>query len=259
MVALVLLALLLPRAVAMAQSDTCQGALVIVEGGQPSPFVLPNNEGGTLRVEPDAVLLISAEDIPPDASVRWSVAGFGTDIATVTRDLSAGDVRVELADFSSHVRGLFKINSTLIAGAKEVCSVSFRVRVEGFGGTVATVATAVSAVGGVGSLASAPFTASGMNAKLSAKVKLQRRRPRGWRRVVPLPAWKRTIISTVVGAFTGLGAAVLLQQTGVTPLSLASGIWGLITGGGVTFGVSYSLGALWTYIKPPQEPQDAAS
>ena len=86
----------------------------------------------------------------------------------------------------------------------------------------------------MGSLASGPFAASGMNAKLTLKAKLQRRRPRGWRRFLPVPAWKRTITGTIVGAITGLCVAVLLQQGGVTPLSIATAVWGLIVGGGLT-------------------------
>ena len=249
-----LLVVFLPRAMAWAQGEHCDGARVVVDGGQPSPFILPDHEGATLRIQPDAVLLIRAENVPADPSVRWSVAGLGADIAAVSRDMSSGAVQVDVADFSAHVRGLFKIKGTLLTGETEVCTVALRLQVEGFGGTAGMASAAASAVEVLGSLASAPFAASGTNAKLTLKVKLQRRRPRGWRRFLPVPAWKRTITGTVVGAFTGLCVTVLLQQAGVTPLSLATAIWGLIVGGGVTLGAGYSLGALWTYVRSPVEP-----
>ena len=56
-----------------------------------------------------------------------------------------------------------------------------------------------------------------------------------------------------MGAFTGLAAAILLQQSGVALLSLATAAWGAVVGGGVTFGVGYSWGALLTYLRPPIE------
>ena len=56
---------------------------VVVEGGEPTPFVLPDHGGAIVRVQPDVVLLITAEEVPVDPSVRWSVAGLGADIAAV--------------------------------------------------------------------------------------------------------------------------------------------------------------------------------
>jgi hypothetical protein len=125
-----------------------------------------------------------------------------------------------------------------------------------FGGPVATAAVATTAVAGAGALASVPLSSNGMNAKLKAKVQLQRRRPRGWRRFLPVPAWKRTVISTLVGAVTGLAIAVVLQQAGRAPLSIATAISGLVAGGGLTFGVGYSLGVLRTFLRPPEEPEE---
>lgn len=97
-----------------------------------------------------------------------------------------------------------------------------------------------------------------LNAKLKLKVKLQRRRPRGWRRFVPVPAWKRTIVSTLIGAITGLALVAVLQQTGTTPMSMAAAVWGLVAGGGITFGVGYSLGMVRTLLRPPEVPKDEA-
>jgi hypothetical protein len=86
---------------------------------------------------------------------------------------------------------------------------------------------------------------------MDAKVQVARRRAQGWRKLVPIPAWKRSIFSTIVGALTGLGIAVVMQQAGIEPLSLASAVWGVIAGGGVSFGVGYSLGVIKTVMKSP--------
>ena len=51
----------------------------------------------------------------------------------------------------------------------------------------------------------------------------------------------------------GIIVASCMQQSGINPLSLASAVWGLVVGGGVSFGVGYSLGVLKTYLKPPLE------
>lgn len=68
-----------------------------------------------------------------------------------------------------------------------------------------------------------------------------------------MPAWKRSLISTSLGAIAGLGLAVIAQQTGISPLTLASAVWGLILGGGLSFGVGYSLGVVKTYLKSTVE------
>ncbi len=116
--------------------------------------------------------------------------------------------------------------------------------ITGFSGTTAIVASGVAAVAGVGALASALLAANGLSAKLDAKVQVARRSPRGLRRILPVPAWKRSIFSTFVGALTGLGLAVVTQQAGTNPLSLASAVWGLALGGGVSFGVGYFIGVI---------------
>ena len=74
---------------------------------------------------------------------------------------------------------------------------------------------------------------------------------------MPMPAWKRTVISTLIGAITGLATAVVLQQAGQAPLSLTTAISGLVAGGGLTFGVGYSLGVLRTFLRPAEEPEEA--
>ena len=168
-------------------------------------------------------------------------------------DLSSGVTTINVADFSSHARGVYVVEATLFSGPIELCAIPFELSISGFSGTTAFAATGVSVVAGVGALASAPLAANGLSAKLDAKVKVARRRPHGLLRWLPTPAWKRSIFSTLVGAVTGLGLAVVMQQAGITPLSLASAVWGLILGGGVSFGVGYSIGVVKTFLSPPQE------
>ncbi len=231
----------------------CGGPQIIIEGGQPSSFTLPSQADETLEIEPGAVLTIRGIDLPAGVSLRWGVQGLGTELAGKDLRFSSGVTTVNVADFSSYARGIYEVEGTLRSGSVELCTIPFKVNITGFGGTAAFAATGVSAVAGVGALASAPLAANGLSAKLDAKVQVARRRPRGWRRWVPVPAWKRSIFSTLIGAVTGLGLAVLMQQAGINPLSLASAVWGLILGGGVSFGVGYSLGVLKTFLKPPVE------
>lgn len=250
---------LLPRAVragAPAQIPSCEGARVFIEGGQPSPFILPDFVGRKLRVDPSAVLEIRAENIPLGAHLNWGLRGFGTKLANKDLEIGSGVARVRIEDISTHVRGIFQIDGTVLSEFGELCSVPFEIEISGFSGTTALAATGVSAAAGLVALASAPLSASGINAKVNLKVQIQRRRPRGLRRWLPVPAWKRTMFSTTTGVITGLGIAVLLQQSGFAPLSIATALKGAIIGGGVTFGVGYSLGVLRTFIKPPLPPSD---
>jgi len=248
------------RAGAPAQIPSCGGARVFIQGGQPSPFILPDFAGRKLRVDPSAVLEIRAENILPGARLKWGLRGFGTKLASKTLDIGSGVAQVRIEDVSAHARGIFEVDGTLLSGFGELCSVPFEIDISGFGGTTALAATGVSAVAGLGALVSAPLSANGINAKVKLKVQVQRRRTRGLRRWLPVPAWKRTMFSTITGVITGLGVAVLLQQSGFAPLSLANALKGAIIGGGVTFGVGYSFGVLWTFIRPPlPQPEEQAS
>ncbi|MFQ5933853.1 MAG: hypothetical protein ACE5KI_04360 [Dehalococcoidia bacterium] len=231
----------------------CGDFKIIVTGGEPDPFELPRNAGKTLEADPDAALVISRKELPENPRIRLDITGVGFGL---TKDIvlsGVDDYRENIGEYSKHTRGLFDVRGTLLSGDEEICTIPFRIRIKGFGGTAATASAVATAVAGVGALASAPLTASSTNVKIKLKAQLERRRPRGWRRWFPAPAWKRTIVSTLIGAFTGLCTTVLLQQGGVFSLALATAIWGTITGGGVTFGVGYSLGVLWTYFRPPRE------
>ena len=249
-----------------AQGDACAGASYLIEGGDPSRFGLPSDAGSTLRVESDAVLRIgatAAASPPAHRQVRLSVSGLGFDLEGVTIDLGSGAalnrVSLEVGEvLPSFARGLYRLDAILIDDGTERCTVSFDIRVGEFGGPVATAAAATTAVAGAGVLLSVPLTSNGMNARLKLKVQLQRRRPTGWRRILPVPAWKRTIISTLIGAITGLATALVLQQAGQAPLSITTAITGLVAGGGLTFGMGYSLGVLRTFLRPPEVPEEQA-
>jgi len=195
--------------------------------------------------------------------VRFRIAGLGFNIEAVTWDVGAAPgsdtIAAPISDFlPSFARGLYQIEGTRIDDGIESCTVAFNVRLGGFDGPVATAAAAAALAAGIGALASIPLASNGMNAKLKLKVQLERRRPRGWRRFLPIPSWKRTMFSMFIGAITGLALAVVLQQAGITPLSLTAAIWGLVTGGGVTFGLGYSLGAIRTFLRSPEIPEDVA-
>ena len=164
---------------------------------------------------------------------------------------TSGVTAVNVADFHSRPGAIYGIKVTLFSGPIELCALPFRVNISGFGGTTAYAVTGVSALAGAGALASASMAANGLNAKLDTKVQVARRRPRGWRRRVPVTDWKRSIISTLPGAVTGMGLAVLMQQSGISPLSLGNAVWGLILGGGISFGVGYSLGVVKTLLQSP--------
>lgn len=124
---------------------------------------------------------------------------------------------------------------------------------EGDGGTVATATRAGSVATGATVLATSAYAASGINANVKLSVQVKRRRRRGWRRFFPVPAWKRMIFSTLLGTIFGLCISIFFQQNGLYELSVESIVWSLVAGGGVTFGVGYFFGAIWTFVKPPKE------
>lgn len=245
-----LAAALVPLA-AHAKVPDCGEARVVLEGGTPSPFVLPQMAGQTLEVDPEQPVTLRGENVPPGAQLRLSVAGLGGR-AGVTRGVSGGVTQVRIADYVPLKGGLYALDGTLLASGREVCTVRFSAKLGEFGGPVAVGSAAASAVAGAAALGSAASAASGVTVNLKARVALQRRRPTGIRRWLPAPNVKRTIISMFTGALTGVCITVLLQQGGITPLSVAAAVKGAITGGAVTLGVGYSIGAIITYLRPPK-------
>ena len=236
----------------------CQGASITILGAEPSPFVLPRDVGQTMKVEPDSVLLIALAEgettafRDPEITVR--VVASGIEIRSITKALGTGDDRdpipVNLKEqLPSEMKGLYEVEGILKDEGEDICAVDFLLQVGEF--CVATsVATGVASVSGIAALAS---VAPAMNMNMQVMTTLQRRRPRGWRRYVPVPDWKWTAITTVLGAVAGLATMLIFQQTGVRPLSVANAIQGMLAGGGLTFGIAY-IGALVTYMMSPSQP-----
>ncbi|MSQ12690.1 MAG: hypothetical protein EXR47_00820 [Dehalococcoidia bacterium] len=166
--------------------------------------------------------------------------------------MSSGASQVRIADYLPLKSGPSALDGTLLASGAEVCTVRFSAKLGEFGGPVAVGSAAVSAVACAMALGSAAAAASGVTITMKAKVALQRRRPTGIRRWLPTPNVKRTIISMFTGALTGVCITVLLQQGGITPLSVAAAMRGAITGGVVTIGIGYSIGAAITYLRSPK-------
>ncbi len=239
-----------------AQAGACGPTRVLVEGGSPSPFILPAADGETLVVEPDAVLRVRVEDPPDNARLKWSGGRLFGDIGSATRDIGTTPIEIDVDSFSSYVRGLFEIEGTLLSGSREVCSVSFELQIEGFAGVTAIASAGATGAAGLVSIAGVPGAANATAAKANANVQIRRRRRQGWRRWLPVPAWRRTIFGFFTGAITGIGGTIIMQQAAINPLSVVSAIWGAVIGGGVVVGLGYSLGAVRTYMQPPDETVD---
>ncbi|MBM3945020.1 MAG: hypothetical protein FJ317_05945 [SAR202 cluster bacterium] len=237
---------------AHAQTPECGNVMLIIEGGEPSPFALPDQEGQKLVIQPETVLTITGQNVPSGTALRLGAAGLGFDLSREVGNLSSGTVQVNMAEYTQYLRGLFAIEGTLVAGGEVICKSVVKLQIAEFGGTVATTASAASAAAGVGAVGSAAYAASGINANVKLKAQIHRRRPKGWRRWIPVPAWKRMIFGTIIGTALGLCVSVVLQQGGFYELSLENVVRSMITGGVVTFGLGYSIGALWTYLRPPK-------
>ena len=231
----------------------CGGPEIIIEGGQPPAFTLPAQSDETLEVDPQAVLTIRGIAMPADASLHWGVQGLGTELAGKDLQFTSGVTTINVADFSTHARGIFEIEGTLFSGPIELCTIPFKLNISGFGGTTALVATGVSVVAAAGALASAPLASTARTAQLTDNSQDAWPGPGGCSASEHQGGNPSSIFSTLVGAVTGLGLAVLMQQAGINPLTLASAVWGLALGGGVSFGVGYSLGVVKTLLKPPVE------
>ena len=244
---------------ASAADADCNDASMVIQGADPSPFVLPRDQGQTMKVEPDSVLLLNLvageattlQD--PVIGIRLLVSGI--ELATVTEALGTGDdpdpVYVNLKEqLPPGMTGLYEVEGVLIDEGEDICAVDFLLQVGGFcvATSVTTVAMSVSGAGALASVVPAM--------KLMLLPTMQRRRPTGWRRYILVPDLKWTLITTVVGAIAGLVTTTLLfQQTGVQPVSFMNALWGILSGGGLTFSVAY-IGALATYFMSPEAPRE---
>ena len=201
----------------------------------------------------DSALDITVENPPPDPSIHWSVFVLGRRLGRPPVDVGPGLTKVDLADLPFDASGRYEVEGTLRTGSVDVCTLAFSVRLGGFGGPLAVAAAAATMAAGAGAAGSTFVAARSTRIKLSLELEAKRRRPRGVRRFLPVLAWKPTIASTLTGALTGFFSAALVQQGGLAPLSVPTAVYGIVVGGGVTFGVSY-LSALRTFLQPPTEP-----
>ena len=128
----------------------CGGPQIIIEGGNPSPFSLPNQGDETLEIAPEAILTIRGINLPADAALHWRVRGLGAELAGKFVDISSGVTTINVADFSSHARRVYLVEGILFSGPIELCSISFEADITGFSGTTAIAASGVAAVAGVG-------------------------------------------------------------------------------------------------------------
>ena len=246
-----------PASAQSAQEVNCNGASMAIQGGEPSPFIIPRDQGQTLTVEPDSILLINLGIGPttalqaPEIAVR--VLASGIEVYSITQALGTGrdlePITLNLKDqLPAGMKGLYEVQGVFRDKGVDVCAVDFLLQVGEFcvaSAAGAAVATATS----LGALAS-----SVPAMRMMILPTIQRRQSRGWRRYVPVPDVKWTIINTLLGAIAGLISTTLLfQQTGVSPLSIVNGLWGMLAGGGLTFGVAY-MGAIATYITSPMAP-----
>jgi hypothetical protein len=93
--------------------------------------------------------------------------------------------------------------------------------------------------------------AGSVRAEVRVKVSVQRRRKRGWRRYVPIPSWKRTIVGSLMGTFTGIAITIALQQGGFEALTSFTLIRNVVAGalGSVSMGVAW--GSVLSFIRKP--------
>lgn len=104
-IALLLVPVLGAARPALAQEGACGYARVIIEGGDPSPFILPDHAGATLRVDPQTVLSIRAEGVPPGSEVSVQVVGIGVLIDIAGEVLGEYPIERRIADYARYTRG----------------------------------------------------------------------------------------------------------------------------------------------------------
>ena len=239
----------------------CGGMMVVIDHGELFPFVLPDSAGDTLRLGPDDQLHVRVVNIPESGKVELGLLlPFGTRLSRVETwsglvPGSAEEFDIDVTDFSGWVRGAFNVEVTLFDGVSALCTVPFIVRLDGFGGLAGPVAAAAAVASGIAVVAVGAWGAQGAGANIRVRIAVQRRRPSGWRRWVPVLAWKRTLIATLLGVIAGIVTTTLLQQAGQVRLESAVLVQGAISGGGVSFGFSVVWASVITFFKSPVAPE----
>ena len=253
------------RGVRAAPVGDCDGVALTIERSDIVVFRLPEQAGETFSVEPDDELVVWVWNIPSSGRVEGSLRmPFGTRITKTYEwagETLGGSYEIEVhpADFARYVRGAYDAEVALFDKERLLCRIPLRVRLVGFGGAVPAAAAGAAAAAAAATAATAAWSASGASLKLKLSVAVRRRRRHGWRRWAPVPAWRRTAVSTVIGVLTGLLTTVALQQAGATTLTTGSVVSGSLLGGGVSFGAGLVWGSVLAFLRSPEEEEPATS
>jgi hypothetical protein len=252
-------------------------------------FELPAQAGERAQIDPEATMTLKVENIPARGHVDLIVRlPFGQQ---VTRTFSwegmvEGSDHVETfgpedyGEYANLVRGAYPLEVNIFAGDAPLCSVPFEVRVgeAGIQGPIATAAAAASGVAAAGAVAVAGWaaastaatsaassaasgaassaTSGAMTPELKLKVSIERRRRRGWRRWVPLPSWKKTLIGTILGTLTGILLSLTLQQGGFESLTSFTLIRNAVVGAFTSVGFGVAWGSVLGFIRKPVDEED---
>ncbi len=242
---------------APALQGECGLSQVEVVGGQPSPFLLPRDSGQTLSIDPDATLHIAVRNPPANGSVQVKLAGLLGGALQATYPIrGVGPVvtvhSVSIADYVRWGRGIYSVEGVLFDSVGDpICRVPFQVRIQGFGGAAGVASAAAAGVAGAGALLNVLGNLKlNLQSRIKVSIGLERRRRRGLRRWMPFPSWKRILTGSVLGTVSGVAIVVLLQQGGITPISLGSALTGLVVGGLAPVGVSVALGSIIGFLRP---------
>ncbi|MBI4304893.1 MAG: hypothetical protein HY678_01105 [Chloroflexi bacterium] len=239
----------------------CGSTSLVVERNGAVAFELPRQSGKKFVVEPGEPLTLKFRGITTGGRADLTIKlPFGQNItrsyvwpvAPPNGEFVIDVTTEDYGEFAGLARGAYPLEVTTFAVEEPVCTVPFEVSLgQGIEGPIGVAAAAVTGVAAAGAVAAAGWAASGAHAKLKLQVAVQRRRRSGWRKWVPVPSWKRTLISSVLGTITGLLLALVLQQGGWASLTSFTVIRNVVAGalGSVGFGIAW--GSVWSFLKPP--------
>ena len=190
----------------------------------------------------------------------WAAVGSGLASSAVSSAASSA-VSVATSATASVASVTTTAASTAVTAGTSTATSAASGTASGAGGTAAG-GTSGSASGVVGG--GAPVTgghssisdALGFNSQTQVEVELQRRRKRGWRRYIPVPNWKRTIIGSTIGTVTGILASVFLQQGGLRALTTPTILVNAFTGAFGSFGCTLVIGSAIKWIRNPASEEE---
>ena len=261
------LTLVLPAtAIAAPSSEVpadCGGGTLVIERAGVVAFELPRQSGDKLEIDPKEPLTLRFKNPPQTGHVELTLKlPFGQSISksyewsalTATDEFVLDIGPEDYGRFADLARGAYPLEVTTFSGETAVCTVPFQVSLGiGISGPIGTAAAATSAAAAAGTVAAAGWMASSAARPphLSLKVAVERRRKHGWRKWVPIPSLKRTIIGSIMGTLTGIAITIVLQQSGIEALTSFSLIRNAVVGafGSVSTGLAW--GSLLTFIRKP--------